>query len=399
MALNGSGPISLGGSTTGESIAVELGLSPTAQISLNDGDVRDLADVPSGAIVMPGDFYGKSNIIPAPVGLIVPYTSASIPSGWSRFTSADNRFIVGAGSSYAAGATGGSSSTPFSGTTSSAGSHPGGNHPNSPGAQSGGGAGSRASGSGNTAGAHTHTFDVPISPSEDVYKNFVLIKCTSSGVQLPQNAMLLATTSLSGLTNVETTTDRFLRSASSYGGTGGSASLAGSVTSSSSGSHSHANAGNQSGGYSGGEHISAGAHTHSASLTGTLNTKRMYVSAWTNASANYDLVANGIAMWESATPPSGWSICNGAGGTPDLRDFFIRIGTTGNHGTTSGNNIAPWSVSASGNAPHSHFSPRSTDYARDNAAGPFSWPHSHSGSDSTTVVPPYYALYFIKYNG
>jgi hypothetical protein len=62
MALNPSGAISLGGPTSGQSIAVELGLSPTASISLNQTDVRTLAGVPSGAIVMPTDFWGKSNV-------------------------------------------------------------------------------------------------------------------------------------------------------------------------------------------------------------------------------------------------------------------------------------------------------------------------------------------------
>jgi chorismate synthase len=47
MALNPSGAISLGGPTAGQSIAVELGLSPTATISLNGTDVRTLAQVPS----------------------------------------------------------------------------------------------------------------------------------------------------------------------------------------------------------------------------------------------------------------------------------------------------------------------------------------------------------------
>ena len=62
MALNGSGPISLGGTTTGQSIAIELGGSGTAQISLNDTNVRTLAGVSSGAIVMPTNFWGKSNV-------------------------------------------------------------------------------------------------------------------------------------------------------------------------------------------------------------------------------------------------------------------------------------------------------------------------------------------------
>jgi hypothetical protein len=60
MALNTSGPISLGGSTVGQSIALELGLSATGSISLNATDVRELAGVAAGAITMPGDFWGKS---------------------------------------------------------------------------------------------------------------------------------------------------------------------------------------------------------------------------------------------------------------------------------------------------------------------------------------------------
>jgi hypothetical protein len=60
MALNPSGAISLAGPSAGQSIAVELGLSAPAAISLNDVVVRTLAQVPSGVIVMPTDFYGKS---------------------------------------------------------------------------------------------------------------------------------------------------------------------------------------------------------------------------------------------------------------------------------------------------------------------------------------------------
>lgn len=41
-------------------VNTELGLSSTAQISLNDAAVRSLAGVPSGAIRLPADFWGKS---------------------------------------------------------------------------------------------------------------------------------------------------------------------------------------------------------------------------------------------------------------------------------------------------------------------------------------------------
>jgi hypothetical protein len=64
MTLNVSGPISLAGATTGQSIAVELGVSSTGTISLNDTNVRTLAGVASGVIIMPTNFYGKSASIP-----------------------------------------------------------------------------------------------------------------------------------------------------------------------------------------------------------------------------------------------------------------------------------------------------------------------------------------------
>jgi hypothetical protein len=63
MTLASSGEISLGGSAANRSINLELGLSATAQISLNDANVRTLAGVASGAIVVPTDFYGKSNVV------------------------------------------------------------------------------------------------------------------------------------------------------------------------------------------------------------------------------------------------------------------------------------------------------------------------------------------------
>jgi hypothetical protein len=63
MTLASSGEISLGGSTATRSINLELGQAATATISLNDANVRTLAGVASGAIVVPTDFYGKSNVL------------------------------------------------------------------------------------------------------------------------------------------------------------------------------------------------------------------------------------------------------------------------------------------------------------------------------------------------
>lgn len=60
MALNNSGPLSFGGATVGQSINLELGLSATAQASINSTSFRTLAGVASGQISI-NNFYGKSN--------------------------------------------------------------------------------------------------------------------------------------------------------------------------------------------------------------------------------------------------------------------------------------------------------------------------------------------------
>jgi hypothetical protein len=65
MALNNTGAISLGGTTAGQSIEIENGGPGTATISLNDTAVRTLAGpafaTPGTTIIMPTNFYGKSN--------------------------------------------------------------------------------------------------------------------------------------------------------------------------------------------------------------------------------------------------------------------------------------------------------------------------------------------------
>lgn len=63
MTMNSSGPISLGGSIVGQSIALEINRSATSQTSLNEPNVRTLAEQLSGDVIMPIDFYGKSFVI------------------------------------------------------------------------------------------------------------------------------------------------------------------------------------------------------------------------------------------------------------------------------------------------------------------------------------------------
>ena len=60
MGLNSSGTISMGGSTAGQSINLEMSYSATATISLNDTAIRGLGGKASGAISL-SDFWGKAN--------------------------------------------------------------------------------------------------------------------------------------------------------------------------------------------------------------------------------------------------------------------------------------------------------------------------------------------------
>jgi len=77
MTMNSTGPLSMGGSTAGQSINLELGQAATATISLNDANVRTLLQVPSGAISM-NAAYGKSNRPTASTTFTTNTTSTSV---------------------------------------------------------------------------------------------------------------------------------------------------------------------------------------------------------------------------------------------------------------------------------------------------------------------------------
>ena len=92
MTLNASGPISLAGTTPGQSIELELGGNGTATISLLDTSVRTLAGVPSGPITMPTNFYGKaSGPFPVPITsnqLNANLRTLALAAGWDGISAA-----------------------------------------------------------------------------------------------------------------------------------------------------------------------------------------------------------------------------------------------------------------------------------------------------------------------
>ena len=101
MTLNSSGPISLGGTGTNASVNLELGQSATAQISMNDANVRTLAAVPSGAIIIPTDFYGKSNTLAITISPASTYTTRTGSGSLTSSTSTGSASGGAGGYSYA----------------------------------------------------------------------------------------------------------------------------------------------------------------------------------------------------------------------------------------------------------------------------------------------------------
>ena len=125
-----------------------------------------------------------------------------------------------------------------------------------------------------------------------------------------------------------------------------------------------------------------------------------------------------ISMWSGAVAPSGWVLCDGANGTPDLRDrFIVGAGSTYRVGATGGSKDAvvvahshTGEISRDGS--HSHhmgFSERSGEGNRSRYVGirngSYTDPageHTHSLSIKSSGVsgkdknlPPYYALAYI----
>jgi len=346
-----------------------------------------------------------------PLNIILPFDAIIAPTGWERFTASDDRHIVGAGSTYANGATGGASAS-ISKATSAAGDHDGtGTSVNmllNAGASSlPGGQYSILAGGGATTGAHAHSLSCDYDMG---YRQVWLIKATDNHVQAPANAIVLgtgATTPASGLTIVydEDVAARVGASINSVAGTFGSEACSNGGTAAEDHSHeTEASLYNPTGASSAYSIVSEGfGHTHLFTPTLVAQAmKRTYLTAWKNTSAFFG--ASGIvALWESTTAPYGWALMDGTNGTLDMRDYFWMFGSAGTAGDQYdvANTIeASFSVTNS-DWTHDH---KYTLYNNIEAAslvsgkhGSFNATHGHTAANYTgAYLPAYYALTFIQ---
>ena len=97
-----------------------------------------------------------------------------------------------------------------------------------------------------------------------------------------------------------------------------------------------------------------------------------------------------IAIWSGAIVdiPTGWSLCDGTNGTPDLTDkFVLGAGSTWNPGDTGGA-----TTDTSG-------TPSSTTVVNTAGSGSTGPVASETHTHEVNILPPYYSLAFIMFTG
>jgi hypothetical protein len=127
-----------------------------------------------------------------------------------------------------------------------------------------------------------------------------------------------------------------------------------------------------------------------------------------NDALNYLVPSGLISMWHGAnnTIPTGWSLCDGANGTPDLRDrFIVGAGTRWAVGDTGGSHnavvVSHNHSASSGSAGTHNHSGNTSSNGNHNHTGNTSYEgnHSHSGDTGSDVGAHSHTYKDWKYGG
>lgn len=132
-----------------------------------------------------------------------------------------------------------------------------------------------------------------------------------------------------------------------------------------------------------------GVPTAPTAVAGT-NTTQLATTAFVTTAVAAGIPVGVITMWSGsiASIPAGWALCNGAGGTPDLRDrFVVGAGTSYAPGNTGGANTV--TLTESQIPSHSHTGSGTTgstnvDHTHSGTTGATDLTHSHTGSGTSS---------------
>ena len=155
--------------------------------------------------------------------------------------------------------------------------------------------------------------------------------------------------------------------------------------------------------------VTAGSFSGSGSSLTSLNASNLGTGTVPDARlSNSSLFVQGmIMMYTGSTAPSGWAICDGQNGTPDLRDrFIVGAGSAYSVGNTGGQNSVTLTTAQMPSHKHSTSVDNTTLFPAAggvtfNYGGAGQYPgttftmSNEGGGQSHENRPPYYALMFI----
>lgn len=220
--------------------------------------------------------------------------------------------------------------------------------------------------------------------------------------ELPQGAIVMYNGAFSDLSSSWTLCDgnnapdlngKFLKSipdsSTSPGNTGGQSSVGIS-------SHDHSGTAEIGGGYysaedTGTDAVAGTSNEGYASESGSISTEPPYVElAYIKATETTNVEPGVIVAWSGSSTdvPSGWAICDGNNGTPDLRNNFVK-------GTTSESSILNTGGSYTKSWYHSHKLDDGTDIK---TGGDADATENYTNGERVyfSWLPPYYELIFIQ---
>lgn len=348
------------------------------------------------------DDYEPGSTTTVPVGGILPYIGSGTPAGYSDFTAANGRFLVGAGSTWARGATFGSTAFTVSGTTSAQADHGAGLPTYQDEQPFFTGDFNQSMRRYKDAGGHAHNYSVAQDKTPQYAQTKLIVKTGSPG-DVPANGGFWADGEVisSAYSALTVGLGRLARAGSAISEGGSQLEYALSVALTAAGAHNHLD--DIEFGLSWDidytnikfSHLSVGNHQHpGTSVTVNISIPRKKLAHYV-AGSTFEIVPGAIIGFDSdAAPPAGWE----EAGTID---FWIERSSPGDAGDTSpGTRQAAWSgTSASGGA-HSHKGSQ-TNIGRVMSGKPhdFGDNHTHTLSGAVPYDPPSYAMRFIQYTG